>query len=96
MDVLLKVMPIILYILLSILLIVLIVLMVKAIKTLDKVDKTIEDVNNKMGKLNGVFSLVDKGADAVNMLTDRIVGTIATGITSFFKKKSKDEENSDE
>lgn len=96
MDVLLKILPIILYLLLSILIIVLIVLTIKAMKTLKKVDQTIDDVNDKMGKLNGVFSLVDRSADAINMLTNKIVGTIATGITSFFKRKNKEEETEDE
>ena len=96
MDILLKVLPIIIYILLSILIVVLIILIFKAMKTLNKVDKTIDDVNNKMGKLNGVFSLVDRGADAISMLTDRIVGTVATGITSLFQKKHKEKENEDE
>lgn len=96
MDILLKVLPIILYILLSILVVVLIVFILRTMKTLKKVDKTIDDVNEKMGKLDGVFSLVDRGADAISMLTDKIVGTVATGITSFFTKKKKVEENEDE
>ena len=96
MDILLKVLPIILYILLSILVVVLIILIIKTMKTLNKVDKTIDDVNYKMGKLNGVFSLVDRGADAISMLTDKVVGTVATGITSFFTKKKKEEENEHE
>lgn len=96
MDMLLKVLPIILYMLLSILVIVLIVLIIKAMKTLNKVDKTIDDVNDKMGKLDGVFSLVDRGADAVSMFTNKLVGTVATGISSLFKRKNKDEENENE
>ena len=96
MDILLTILPIILYTLLSILVVVLIILTFKTMNTLNKVDKTLDDVNDKMGKLNGVFSLVDRGADAINMFTDRIVGTIATGITSLFKKRSKEEENENE
>lgn len=98
MDTLLKVMPIILYVLLSILIVVLIVLIVKAMATLKKVDQTIDDVNDKMGKLNGVFSLVDRSADAINLFTDKIVSTITTGIVSIFKKKTekKEEELEDE
>lgn len=96
MDILLKVLPIILYILLSILIVVLIILIFKAMRTLNKVGQTIDDVNDKIGKLNGVFSLVDRGADAISMLTDKIVGTVATGITSLFQKKHKEKENEDE
>ena len=96
MEILLSILPIILYILLSILVVVLIILIIKAMKTLNKVDKTIDDVNDKMGKLNGVFSLVDRGADAISMFTDKIVGTVATGIVSLFKRKHKEEESENE
>lgn len=86
MDAMLKLLPIILYILLSILIVVLIVLSIKTIKTINKVDKTIDDVNYKMSKLNGVFSLVDRGADAISIFTDKVVGTITSGVTSLFSK----------
>lgn len=90
MDEMLKVLPIILYVLLSILIIVLIILAIKAIFTLNRVDKAIDDVNYKMSKLDGVFSLVDRSADAISMVTDKIVGTVTTGIMSVFKRKKKD------
>ena len=94
---LLTVLPIILYVLLSILVVVLIILIFKAMKTLNKVDQTLDDVNNKMGKLNGVFNLVDRSADVLNICTDKIVTTITTGVISLFKKrKEKKEENIDE
>ena len=72
MEILLKILPIILYILLSILIVVLIILIFKAMNTLKKVDETLEDVNYKMGKLNGVFNLVDRSADAINILINDI------------------------
>lgn len=96
MDILLKILPIILYILLSILIVVLIVLAIKATQTLKKVDETIEDVNVKMGKLNGLFSIVDRSADAINMLTNKIVSTITTGIVSLFKKRKEQKEEVEE
>lgn len=96
MEMLLKILPIILYILLSILIIVLIVLSIRAIKTLNRVDKTIDDVNYKMSKLNGVFSLVDRGADAISLFTDKVVGTVTNGISTLFKRKSKKESGGEE
>ena len=96
MEMLLKILPIILYILLSILIVVLIVLSIKAIKTLNRVDKTIDDVNYKMSKLNGVFSLVDRSADAISLFTDKIVGTITNGIALLFKKRKNKKENGGE
>lgn len=98
MEILLKILPIILYILLSILIVVLIILIFKAMNTLKKVDETLEDVNYKMGKLNGVFNLVDRSADAISIFTNKIVSTITTGFVDILKKhkKKKDEEIVDE
>lgn len=97
MDIMLKILPIILYILLSILIVVLIILSIKTIKTIGKVDKTIDDVNYKMSKLNGVFTLVDRSTDAISLFTDKVVGTIASGCTSLFSKlKKKKEKGEDE
>ena len=98
MEILLKILPIILYILLSILVVVLIILIFKAMRTLKKVDETTDDVNYKMGKLNGVFNLVDRSTDAINMFTDKMISTITTGIVSLFKKRKekKEEEVTDE
>lgn len=91
MDALLKILPIILYVLLSILIVVLIVLSIRVIKTLKRVDRTIDDVNYKMSKLDGVFSLVDRGADAISIFTDKVVGTVTSGISTLFKRKKKKE-----
>lgn len=98
METLLKVLPIILYILLSVLIVVLIILIFKAMKTLNKVDETLDDVNYKMGKLNGVFNLVDRSTDAINIFTNKILSTITTGVINLFKKhkENKEEENVNE
>lgn len=96
METLLKILPIILYILLSILIVVLIILSIRAIKTLKRFDKTIDDVNVKMSKLDGVFSLVDRGADAISLFTDKIVGTVTNGISALFKRKTKKEDGGEE
>ena len=60
--------PVILYTLGAILLIVLIILCLKVIGTLKKVDKVVDDVENKVGKLDGVFSIIDKSTDAVSLV----------------------------
>ena len=66
--------------------------MIKAFDTLKKIDLTIEDVNAKMSKLNGVFSIVDRSADAINMVTDKMIGVITSSISKIFKSKSKKKE----
>ena len=93
MDCLNEVFPIILYVLGSILLIVLIILVIRIIKTLGKVDKVVDDVNIKVTKLNGLFDIIDNTADAVSMVSDKVVGFISTGINNIFshRRKRKDE-----
>ncbi len=91
--------PIILYIVLTILIVVLIVLAIRLIKTVEKVDKVVDDVNRKMDKLDGVFTIMDKTADAVSLMSDKLVAAIMHGITSLFKarkKNKKEKENGED
>ena len=45
-----------------------------------------------MNKLNGLFNIVDRSADAINMVTDKMIYTITTGIGKLFKRKDKNKE----
>lgn len=92
MEALSQTLPVIIYILLIILLVVLIIFIVRAFETLKKVDSTIDDVNAKMQKLNGVFNIVDRSADAINMVTDKMISAVTSGIGKLFNKKSKKNE----
>lgn len=82
-----EVFPIILYILLIVLVIILIILGIKLIKTLRKVDTVIDDVNNKMEKVDGVFDIIDKTTDYAASISDKIVSGIANFIGNVFRKK---------
>lgn len=88
--------PLVLYILGSILLIALIVLVIKMIKTLKKVDTAIDDYNEKAQKLDGVFNIIDTATDTISSVSDKIVSGIIRGISGFFKKKGKSEENEED
>ncbi len=89
--------PVLLYILLIVLVIVLIVLGIKLIKTTKKVDAVLDEVNEKMGKVDGVFNIIDKPTDYASGISDRIIGAIAGFLTGIVKKKNrKDEEDEDE
>ena len=67
---------IMIYILASILLIVLISLCIKLIHTLTKVDRVIDDITVKSSKLDNLFNVIDTTADAVNSVSNSIVGWI--------------------
>lgn len=86
--------PVILYTLGAILLVVLIILCLKIMGTLRKVDKVVDDVENKVGKLDGVFSIIDRSTDAVSMVSDKVIDFVSSAITKIFsKRKNKKEEN---
>lgn len=93
MEVASELLPIILYTLLSILIIFIIVFVYKLIKTLDKTNEILDDVNGKVKKLDGLFEVIDKSADTINMITNRAVDVVIGAVGKLFKKKRKDEED---
>lgn len=100
MDFWLSFLPIIIYILLIIILIIGIILGIKSIITINKVEKVVDDVNEKVESLNGVFQIIDFTTDKLVTITDRVVDGLSTLASKvFFKKKVKKikrEENEDE
>ena len=78
---------VLLYIMLIILVIILIVLGIKLIKTLKKVDVVIDDVNNKMNKVDGVFNIIDKTTDYASNISDKLISSISNFINVLLRKK---------
>ena len=85
--------PIIFYILLSILVVFIILFVYKLTKTLDKTNLILDDVYVKVKKLDNLFEVIDRGADTINMMTNKVVDVLVGTVTKVFKKKRKDEEN---
>lgn len=100
METLNELFPVILNGLLIILVLVLIILVIKVIKTLKTVDVVVEDLNNKIKTLDGLFNAIDTATDALTNIGDKVSGVISNGlntILSFKKNKGKkDEELEDE
>ena len=92
MEIASQLLPIILYTLLSILVVVIIVFIYKLTNTLDKADVLLDDVYKKVKKLDNLFEIIDKSADTINLVTDKITGTIANSIMKIFKKKRKEDD----
>jgi len=99
MDILLNtVLPIILSTLGSILLIVLIILIIQLIRTTRRVNNIIDDVENKVKSLDGMFHMIDFITDKVALVSDLFVDKVAGAITNLFgkhkakKKKNKEDE----
>ncbi len=90
MDFWLTFLPIIIYILLIIILVIGIILGIKSIITINKVEKVVDDVNEKVESLNGLFQIVDFTTDKIVTITDKIVDGISTLASKiFFRKKAK-------
>lgn len=87
--------PVILYFLGTILLIVLIILCIKIMGTLKKVDQVVDDLNTKVGKLDGVFNIIDRSTDVVSSISDKIIDTISSAVSKLFSKRKNKKEEED-
>ena len=90
MSFLLEFLPIVIYILLIIILIIGIVLAIKCLITLDKVEKVVDNVNEKVRALDGVFHIIDTSTDKIVLLTDKVVEGITSLIVNLFSTKKKE------
>ena len=88
-----EILPLVLYFLGSILLVVLIILGVKLIVTMNKIENVVDDINNKVKSLNGLFSIIDMTTDKLALLSDRLVDVVTTIIRKIFKRKEDSESN---
>lgn len=89
MEVVLQILPIIVYSLLIAVLIISIILGIKAIKTLSKVDKVIDNLNEKFEMLSPVFSIIDYTADRITNVTDRVIEMGTFLISKLFRRKDE-------
>lgn len=88
-----QILPIILYTLLCVLIIVVTVFIYKLTITIEKANTVLDDVYGKAKKLDNLFQIIDKSADTINAVTDKITGTISNALIKLFKKKRKDDED---
>ena len=89
--------PLVIYILLIILLVVGIILGIKTIITMNKVEKVVDNVNEKVESLNGLFQIVDFTTDKLVSITDKVIdGVSSLASKLFFRKKKNKEDETDE
>ena len=55
-------------------------------------DDMLNDINNKMQKLNGVFNFIDKVSDTIEAMSDKIASALSRSVSRIFKKKKNKEE----
>ena len=97
MEVLQTVLPILVDILLIVFLVVCIILGIKCIGVVDKANKLVEDAQNKLNTLNGLFSAITLISTKINFITEKTYGFLDKLINNLFngkkKKKVRDEED---
>lgn len=87
-----EILTIVLYSLGSILLVVLIILGIKTITMVNKINNIAEDINTKLGSLNGFFSIIDFTTDKLATITDKFVESVSSLIRKLFKRKKEEDE----
>lgn len=83
--------PIMLYIFGIILIIVLIILGIKVIQVVDKVDRIMDNIEDKVNSLNGIFDVINKTTNRIDLISTKVVTTIASTIGKLFKRKEREE-----
>lgn len=84
-------MLIVLYTLLSVLVLFVIVFVYKLSKTLDRANVVLDDIEKKVHKLDNLFDIIDRSADTISLLTDKVSGVISSSILKIFKKRKRDD-----
>jgi len=82
--------PMLLYFLGAILLVTMIILSIYAIKTVKNLNNLVDDANRKVESLNVFFDILDKSADKIALLNDKLVEKFFSKIFGKKKEEEKD------
>lgn len=83
---------IITYIFTIILLVVAIIIGIRIIGLTEKADKVLDDIQEKVNSLNGVFSVVNKVSSSMELISSKIANAIVNLFGKVLKKKKEDNE----
>lgn len=83
---------IITYIFTIILLIVAIIVGIRIIGLTEKADKVLDDIQEKVNSLNGMFSVVNKVSSSMELISSKIANGIVNLFGKVLKKKKEDNE----
>lgn len=75
------------YLLCSVLLVCLIVLTIKLVSTINRFNGILDEVDNKIAKLDKAFNIVDVVTDNMALISDKLVDVISGLIRKIFNKK---------
>lgn len=73
--------------------IVLIILGIRMIQILDRAEKVIDNVEEKVNTLNGIFNVINKVTTGIDLISSKVVGSVVGTIEKIFKRKKEDDYN---
>lgn len=88
--------PIVIYILLIVLLVILIVLGVKLLFTMNKIEKIVDNVNEKIERLNPIFNFLGYTSDRIVGIFDKVSEFITDIFMKLFIKNKNTDVEEDE
>lgn len=83
--------PILLYILGITLMIVLIILGIKIIQMMDKMERIMDNIEDKINSLNGVFAVINRTTNSIDLISSKVIGTVTNTIGRIFRRKKKED-----
>jgi hypothetical protein len=89
MELLIELLPIIIYVLLILLLIICIIIGYKVVTTMNHIEKIVDDVDEKVQSFNKFFGVLNFATDKIALYSDSIISYLTTAIIALFKPKKK-------
>ena len=65
------------------------------IQILDRAEKVIDNVEEKVNTLNGIFNVINKVTTSIDLISSKVVGSVVGTIEKIFKRKNEDDYNGD-
>ncbi len=87
------VLPIFIYLLLMALIVVGIILGIKLIITIDKINRVVDDLEDKVASLNGVFRVINGISDKFSLISSKVIDTVVSLISRIGNKKNREDED---
>ena len=63
------------------------------IQILDRAEKVIDNVEEKVNTLNGIFNVINKITTSIDLISSKVVGSVVGTIEKIFKRKKEDDYN---
>ena len=71
--------------------VILIILGIKAIQMMDKMDRIMDNIEDKVNSLNGLFAVINKTTDSIDLISSKVVGVVTNTIGRLFRRKKKED-----